>query len=346
MRYKSISIEIDKLAGIESAYEEIIKDYLKNTEKKIIASPCFFIPPEINAAFNIVTLKIPEFILNKTDHISRIYSLYDAVAVPEKKCLCSRISDSENNIYRFNTPSGFGEDAAVTLHNEISVMLKSLFNIEIKSIDIEILKRETGVYEKLRRLIRSIYALRSENNDLLNNRELSLIFETGLILPPVTAIDYITPVLDEMKKITDKNEKNGIRAMLYGGKTIPADIADEIENSGIIIVEDDSCTGRRLFDISLNAESDYIFYEILDAYSYRALTPCLRQVNERYELLYKLLRNYDIETVIFFRDENCDESMKDIDFLRRKMMRDGIDPLVINRDNYCTVVSDYVSRIQ
>ena len=122
-------------------------------------------------------------------------------------------------------------------------------------------------------------------------------------------------------------------------------IADSIEESGILLIEDDSCSGRRLFDISLNAESEYIFYEILDAYSYRALTPCLRSVNERYELLYKLLRNYNISTVIFFRDKNCSESVKDIEYLRIKMMRDGIDPLVIDENNYREIVRDYVKRV-
>jgi len=147
-------------------------------------------------------------------------------------------------------------------------------------------------------------------------------------------MEYITPVFEAMKKIEDKNEDKLISAMFYGGKNIPSVIADYIEKNGILIIEDDTCTGRRPFDISLNPESEYIFYEILDACSYRPLTPCMRPVNERYELLYKLLKNYNIETVIFFKDGNCSKSMNDIDFLRIKMMRDGIDPLVIDKNNY------------
>ena len=224
-------------------------------------------------------------------------------------------------------------------------MLKTVFNIDLKSINIDSLKKETAVYEKLRRLVRSICALRSDNRNLLSNTELSLIFETGLILPPETALEYLTPVYEAMKKINDKDQVQGIRAMIYGGKNIPSAIADIIEGKGIIIAEDDSCTGRRAFDMSLNAESDYIFYEMLDSYSYRPLMPCMRPVNERYELLYKLLRNYGIETVIFYKDDRCSASIDDIDYLRIRMMRDGIDPLVIDNRNYNDVVSGYLNNI-
>ena len=344
MKYNSIIEQTDKLTGIESVYGDILNNYKIKNAKKIIASPFFFIPPEINAAFDIITLKIPEFILNNKDNSYNITSLYDAVITSDKTSFCNR-RISPNPSYIFKTPEGFGEDASVSLHNEIMRMLKNLFNIDIKSIHIETLQRETSLYEKLRRVVRSISSLRSENRFLLNNYELSMIFETALILPPEAAIEYINPVLEEMRKITEKDKSFKTKGMIYGGKSIPAIIADSIEENGILLIEDDTCSGRRLFDISLNADSEYIFYELLDAYSYRSLTPCTRSVNERYELLYKLLKNYNIGTVIFYKDENCAESMRDIDYLRIKMMRDGIDLLVIDKDNYNEVVAGYVNRL-
>lgn len=352
MKYNSIASKFEKLSGIETDFINIITGYKTDHNKKIIASPFLFIPPEVSAAFNIITIKIPDFILNKTGITDNLKSLYDAVVVSDRTSFCNR-NISPDSSYIFKTPEGFGEDASVSLHNEIMLMLKELFDIDIKSINIETLKKETAVYEKLRRLVRSISALRSENRFLLTNTQLTLIFETALILPPETAISFISPVLEEMKKvmeneivkINEKDESFKIKGMLYGGRSIPSDIAHSIEESGILLIEDDSCTGRRLFDISLNSESEYIFYELLDAYSYRALTPCLRSVNERYELLYKLLKNFNIEAVIFYKDDNCGDSREEIDYLRIKMMRDGIDPLVIDKNNYKEIIEGYVSRL-
>ena len=251
MRFSSITDAIDRIAQIDTVYEKILEKHLKK-EKKIIASPCFLIPPEIMAAFNIISLKIPEFFLNKTGFSNIAASLYDHIIISEKECSCNRYFKSDNTSYIFKTPTGFGEDAAVSLHHEISLLLNKLFYIELKSINIERLQQETLKYEQLRRLVRSISSMRSENADLLSNSDLSLIFETALILPPEIAVEYISPVFDEMKKVDDKNDKTFIHGMLYGGKTIPSVIADEIEKKGIQIIEDDSCSGRRLFDLSLN----------------------------------------------------------------------------------------------
>jgi len=331
---------IRKIFETEGYYEKIIKDYKDEYKKKIIASPYYFIPPEINAAFNIVTLKIPEFMLNQSSILSRLNSMFDVIAISDKECFCNKNIKSIQH-YIFRTPEGFGEDAAVALHNEISLMLNDLFSIELKSISIEALQRETAVYEKLRRLIRNISTLHHEKT-ILSNNELSLIFEIALILPPEIAIQYIDPILEEIKICDDRHENMQIRSLLYGSKCIPSDMADNIEKMGILIIEDDLCTGRRNFDISINSDSEYIFYELLDAYSYRALFPCLRPVNERYELIYKLLRNYQIDSVIFYKDENCHDLNRDIDYLRIKLMRDGIDPIVIDKNNYESIISKYV----
>lgn len=96
--------------------------------------------------------------------------------------------------------------------------------------------------------------------------------------------------------------------------------------------------------MSINAESDYLFYELLDAYSYRPLTPCLRKQEERYELLYKLLKNHGIETVLFYRGEDCGIYAEHIDFLRVRMMRDGVDPLEINSSDCGDKVKEYLER--
>ncbi len=340
MNNDAISGIIDKLTGIESIYSDIIKRYRAETGCKIIMSPFFFVPPEINSAFNIITLKIPEFILDKPGRDEILKSLCDAVVIPGEDTPCGE--GFMPGAYTFNMPSGYGEDAAVNLHNEILSMLKTLFGIDLKTISIEKLQQKTEVYERLRRTVRSISSVRNENTGLLKNSALSAIFEAALILPPEIALEFILPLIDELKKAGKHAEKKYLSALIYGGRQIPAAVLDGIEQAGILIAEDDTCSGRRPFDISLNAGSEYIFYELLDAYSYRALTPCTRGAHERYELLYRLLKNYGIEAVIFFKDGECRHTSGQIDYLRKRLMRDGIDPVIINSENYRSIIDDYL----
>lgn len=221
-------------------------------------------------------------------------------------------------------------------------MLGSLCGINIKQIDIDELKKRTAVYEQLRRTVRGICAAKNEKPGLISITEISSVFETALILPPDTALELLAPVLEWMRGEKSEAPGNMPNAMLYGGRVFPGPLADCIESLGINVAEDDSCAGRRSFDLSINAESDYLFYELLDSYSYRPLTPCIRTQEERYELLYRLLRNHGIESVIFIEDAECGISSAHIDYLRVRMMRDGIDPLVITPDNCAVNVKRYL----
>jgi hypothetical protein len=72
----------------------------------------------------------------------------------------------------------------------------------------------------------------------------------------------------------------------------------------------------------------------------------VRPVEERFELLYRLLKNYDIETVIFISDSDCPCRNEQIGYLRVRLMRQGIDPLVISSSNAASVVGDYVKKVK
>ena len=48
---------------------------------------------------------------------------------------------------------------------------------------------------------------------------------------------------------------------------------DDMRMPAALSLEDDFCNGRRQFDLSHNASSEYLYYEILDACTYRPLCP-------------------------------------------------------------------------
>ena len=329
---------------IKDLHADMLLELKKETGTRIFGCTCPVIPPEIPAAFNILLLKIPEFVLASRSMTEKYSSVYDAVILPDCGGMCSRNPFPGLESYTFTLPGGWGEEASVAIHNSFEKMLRSLCGINIKEIDIEELKKRTAVYEALRRTVRGICSAKNEKPGLVNSIELAAVFETALIQPPEASLRLLQPLLDWMRNekqaVTDT--PRAVNAMLYGGRIFPGELACTIESLNINVAEDDSCAGRRCFDLSTNAESDYLFYELLDAYSYRPLTPCLRKGEERYELLYRLLRNHGIETVIFFEDRECDISPAHIDFLRVRMMRDGIDPLVITGENCVEKIKGYL----
>ncbi len=326
-------------------YEDMLRKYL--TEKKVRLTGYIFplLPPEITSALGIESVKLPESVIAGEKKISSENSVYKAVILPEAETPCCSFDFQDTPIFRVHYPCGYGEDAAVQLHNETAAMLNSLFQIDLKSIDITVLQKRTMVFENLRRCVRSITSLCRERKGIISAEEMDLVFEVSAIFPPDVALDMITPLLNELRNTHPAEREYKAKALIYGSRNIPPYIIDFIEERGIDAAEDDTCRGRRLFDISLNAESEIIFYELLDAYSYRHMSPCTRPVEERYELLYKLLKNYGINLLIFYRDDLCGFSSEAISYLRIRCMRDGIDPLVIDKENFKETIESYSGRI-
>lgn len=333
-----------KQLSINDTHADMLISIKENTGARIFGCTCPVIPPEIPSAFNVLLLKIPEFVMVSEETSEKYSAIYDGVILPGCSGICSRNPFPSMPSFSFSFPGGWGEDASVAIHNSFENMLRSLCGINIKDINIEELKNRTSVYETLRRTVRGICAAKNEKPGLMSNVELSAVFETALILPPADALKLLVPVLEWIRSEKPSDPLSRVNAMIYGGRTFPAELADVIESAGINAAEDDTCTGRRCFDLSTNAESDYLFYELLDAYSYRPLTPCLRKQEERYELLYRLLRNHGIETLIFVDDNGCSLSTAQIDYLRVRMMRDGIDPLVITPGNCTEKIRSYLEE--
>lgn len=333
---------INQINKAFASYNKIITEYKKQNNISIAAWQMETVPPELTASFNVVSLKVPSFL--KTDEDKKIYwsQVADAYIIPETDCSCIEPASSIP-VFNFKVPSGYGEDAAVAIHNETAFMLHTLFSADLKKISIDTLQEKTRIYESLRKTVRGICSLRNSSPSILTQSELALIFETALVFPPETAIEYISPIFNLYKDNTKNENNEPVKAILFSSEPFDGKTADLIEKEGILIAEDDSQTGRRCFDISLNYESDYLFYELLDAYSYRPYSPCLRSPEERHELLYKLLRNYGIELIIFLKSNEHAMSDEIINYLRIKSMRNGVDVVIATPEESPDRVRDYLA---
>ena len=142
--------------NIKDLHADLLLSIKNETGARIFGCTCPVIPPEIPAAFNILLLKIPEFVTDSGSMKEKYSSIYDGVILPDCSGICSQNPFPSLASFRFNFPGGWGEDASVAIHNSFEKMLVGLCGINIKDIDIEQLKNRTAVYETLRRTVRGI----------------------------------------------------------------------------------------------------------------------------------------------------------------------------------------------
>ena len=330
-------------------YDMIIERYKNKYNATIVGLSCDMVPLEILGSFNCLPLRLPRHLISE-GCIVKDFALckdqlgqYDTILVPQTCCN----KDTDNGglpLQYFQNPIGYGNEHGEMLHNELSILIKTLCDKSIKDIDSSKLKKTTEEYNNIRRLVRGIAAVRAVKPDLLSNVDLFTIFDAASVLPPKATIDFLANIMNKMIEADETSNLYSTGVLLYGCQIKDPSLIDSIEESGCIVTEDDICNGRRQFDLSFNADSELLYYEILDAYSYKPLCPSIRPGEERYELFYKLLKNHGIDLVVFLENNTCSARMRDIDFLRKKLMRLGVDPIVVNEENASQLVADFIKR--
>ena len=333
--------------------EIFLSEHREITGNVLAGAFCESIPPEVALAAGISIFYIPVkyqlAVMKKSRDIDSsidwINSNYDLVLVPS--CLDNinkELEDRGIEVYSFKISEGWGEESSVFLHNEILSLFESTGYPFDPLQSVNKLRESCKVHDSIRKLVRGIAATRADNPKLLSNNDLQVVFESALCLPPESMVEELSSLLSLLQ---DKHSEHGtdLNVMVFGGMELDGRVLDDIELTGsLVITEDDCCMARRRFDMSLNCQSPNLYYELLDLYSYKPYCPMMRPVEERYQLLYKLLKNYNINLLLFIEDALCHARNEHSRYLYRKVRQDGIDALVTTEKNAVNDLRDYIER--
>jgi len=349
MRESRLGYMVDPIREMLYQSTLVLQGYKEKNNVFLTGLTCDFLPMEILAAAGMVPLRIPAYFVKNcccgapVSDISGLES-YDWCLVPASCSQVPLLSKGALPLIRCNVPAGYGENAARALHHELDSVLKKAGLPGIDALEDSRLRDCADEYNTLRRIMRGITGIRRSKPDLLSNEDLQILIEAAAVFPPETVIEHLARILKDCNETESGFDKKTIPAMVYTGFIESPLMLDEIEEEGLLIAEDDSCNGRRQFDLSVNIAAKDLYDEILDAFTYRPLCPSIRNAEERHELLYKMLKSHGIETVVFFEENCCVAKKRQIEFLRVRLMRSGVDPLVVNRDNAVEIVRDYIKR--
>lgn len=320
-----------------SLFCDIISQHKKAENLIYALLPCDFIPFEILRAFGIqacVMTKELEPILQKEPFA-------DVIIAPQH-CYRAILNSRIKKINIQSIPQEYGETSIPLWKEFIFNIIAQIKNESVDSPQLEKLHQSSTMYSTLRRLVRGITFLRKDKPALLSNQQLKKIFSHALAMPPEHSISKLSMILENLNEIRVERTSNAISALVFAPFNFDWIIFDELEKLGFILVEDDSCCGRRSFDLSYNCDSESLLGEIIYTFSFKSMCPCLRNISDRFELLYKMLAPFEIETAILFTDEICKARAHHIEFMRPKLMRMGIDPLVLNFQSFKEDARKYI----
>jgi len=321
--------EIDESIRV---FWNVPRERARSAPGPVVAFPCDFLPFEILSAFGITPLVLPYSIQgeNQAGLVSRALNAPDLYAAPVPCCLFKDGVRGTQSLSVDGIPPVPGEASIGAWRSLIESFIDSVVTGTAASApDRWRLRNETEKYNTLRRAVRGIAALRAAKPSSMRQVHLLTVFRGALSLPFDIIYPIISRILDAINKAPETSTASGLPSMVSGCSTVNPEILDALEAEGFLINEDDLCGGRRSFDLSHNPDSDDLYGEILHAFSFRPLCPCLRGTGDRFELLYRLAGSYGIETIIMLDGGECPMRKNQIGETRVRLMRSGIDPLVL-----------------
>lgn len=346
------------VSKFRAAAEDPIKyarELKKNTGKKIVGYLCSYTPEEIIFAAGASPLRlfgasVPitfadahlqsyccSLVRGSLDNaLAGRLDFLDGAVFPHTCDSIQRLSD----IWRLNVSNCFHIDAVlpVKLNTESArlymarIIAKFRRDLEEKlgtGITDEKLQGAIGLYNEIRRGLKRLYELRSQNPSVLGGSDLHAVVKSAMVMERSEFLEGLKGLIGEIES-SQATPFHGKRLVLTGGICSQPDIYGMIENSGAAVVWDDLCTGSRYFE-STTAETGDPETAIVERYYERIICPAKHHgIRERGRHLVEAAVEHNAAGVIFLLLKFCDPHAFDYPYIKSMLDSVGIPGLLID----------------
>jgi benzoyl-CoA reductase subunit C len=186
-------------------------------------------------------------------------------------------------------------------------------------------------YNRIRRLLRHLYAIRSDSPHLLSTVELYILMRSGTLVPPEEHVQELQQVLDLLPERQDR-PKDRIRVVIESAfcEQPPLDLLQVVEEAGCYIVDDDLLTGWRWFVEDVPEDLPPL-RALAESYIRRSVYSSVRHDGPRPRTagLVQKARRARAQAVIFMPAKFCEPALFDYPLFRPALEQAGIPHLVI-----------------
>ena len=361
---------LEELSKINEFENDWIKDW-KNTGKKVLGYFCSYIPEEIIHAAGLLPVRMrarscsdtpmgDAYLSSTTCSFTRCclesanrkhYEFLDGII--SCNC-CDQIRRLYDNI-RYKTPFPF--HYIIGVPGYVSNTTTEWFTHELSKFK-EILEHEFQVsitddklltsiqeYNKSRDLLRELYNLRKKESPPIRGTDVLKIITTGVSIPRTQFNELL------VKQLSESKEKEGIsdyksRLMIIGSMLDEPEYLQVIEDLGGLVVTDSLCLGTRYFWDKVDESSSPI-NALADRYLSRISCPRMTNgFSRRAEFMMDLIKQFNVDGVIFQRMKFCALWAAEIFMLRNKLKEEGIPFLDLEKEYVLSGVGAMKTRVQ
>ncbi|MDY6796019.1 MAG: double-cubane-cluster-containing anaerobic reductase [Actinomycetota bacterium] len=237
---------------------------------------------------------------------------------------------------------------------EVRRLTARLEELTGKKIVEEELRRAVRLINEKRKVLLRLEELRKSDPPVISGRDALLVAQIAFYDDPRRLIEKVTALCDELEERKRRGEYIGgahrPRVLLSGcPMALPNwKVATIIETSGAVVAMDELCTGIRYFDNLVDEEAEDM-EALLDSIADRYLKihcSIFTPNRERLEHIRELVKDYDIDAVVYYTLQFCDPYMVEAFRVQQELQKEGTPFLYLETDYSQEDVGQLSTRIQ
>jgi benzoyl-CoA reductase/2-hydroxyglutaryl-CoA dehydratase subunit BcrC/BadD/HgdB len=203
-----------------------------------------------------------------------------------------------------------------------------------------------ALYNRLRRGLRRLYALKEHHPAALSGRDLNTVIKAAMVMDRREAAERIERLAAHLEQETPAAESPSKRLVLSGGLCSLPDIYQVIEEAGGAVVWDDLCTGARSLEGELPLTGDTIA-AIAGRYLERVVCPAKHAgLTGRGDALLETVRRVGADGVVFVFLKFCDPHGFDYPYLKSMLDEAGIPSMLFEIEDRLPAEGQLRTRVE
>lgn len=350
---------------------QVVAREAKSAGKKVLGYRCLFVPEEIIDAAGILPYPIfgttevvsqadSYFQPNMCEFIRNIFDLalkgrldfLDGIALCNTCDAVRKLYDHWNAYiktpfcYMINNPQRQFTEAGFQYQlEELQQFRQALSGLTGVAISDAALEKSIRLHNETRNLLREVYEFRKPDPPMLSGEEALDIVMGAMILPKARANELLRQLIGELKQRQQSPVNPGPRIMITGSIIDHPGLITMVEESGGVVVSDDLCTATRYFWYKVSEKGDAMA-ALARHTTEKPVCSCMHPAEARFEYMMELVREYNVQGVIYFNLMYCDPFLYEGVLFKKKFEDKGIPTIALETEHTPSGIGQLKTRVQ
>jgi benzoyl-CoA reductase subunit C len=286
-----------------------------------------------------------------SEGLAGVYDFVDGVVFADACDMRKRLWEAwsrdipSSTTYFLELPNDASEISREYFATELRKLMQSLEQRYQRKITDEMLQEAIAICNRSRALMQQLYEHKKRGRQIMSGQESLEIVKAATTGLKDSFNAKLSELLDVLETAEQAPARRRQRVMICGSYFDQNEIIDTIEGAGADLVCEDISNGVKYFEGQIDPHKEPVA-AIADYYLEKNTSARRLDTDIRVEHIFNLVREYRVDSVIYYALKFCDTNLHDYPYIKAKLREKKIPILFIEGERNATNIEGTKTRIQ